>query len=72
MKQFFGGLMLAIGILMMTGSGLCTLAIIIFGAGGMSFSEAISMLPLPLIVGGIPFALGTGLFFIGRNLLREK
>ena len=72
MKQFFGGLMLAIGILMMTGSGLCTVAIIIFGASGMSFSEAISMLPLPLIVGGVPFALGTGLFFIGRNLLREK
>jgi hypothetical protein len=71
MKQFFGGLLLAIGILIMTGSGLCTLWIIGMGLSSMQIGEALSALPLPLIVGGVPFALGVGLFFIGRNLLRE-
>lgn len=73
MKQFFGGLLLAIGILIMTGSGLCTVVVIGMGlSSGMSANDALSALPLPLIVGGVPFAVGVGLFFIGRNLAREK
>ncbi len=73
MKQFFGGLLLATGILIMTGSGLCTVVVIGFGlSGGMSPGDALSMLPIPLLVGGIPFLTGLGLFFIGRNLSREQ
>jgi len=70
MRQFFGGLMLAIGILIMTGSGLCTLFVIGSGLSTMHIGEALTMLPLPLIVGGIPFLIGLGLFFGGRSLLR--
>ncbi|MDH7973592.1 hypothetical protein QH494_15480 [Sphingomonas sp. AR_OL41] len=73
MKQFFGGLLLAIGILIMTGSGLCTVVVIGMGlSGGMSPADALSALPIPLIVGGVPFLIGLGLFFIGRNLSREQ
>jgi hypothetical protein len=72
MKQFFGGLLLAIGILIMTGSGLCTVVVIGMGLTSMKIGEALSALPLPLIVGGVPFAIGLGLFFLGRNLSREQ
>ena len=71
MKQFVGGLLLAIGILMMTGSGLCTLWIIGAGLSSMRIGEALAALPIPLIVGGIPFAIGLGMFFGGRALLRD-
>jgi len=71
MRQFFGGLLLAIGILIMTGSGLCTLWIIGAGVSSMTLGEALSALPIPLIVGGIPFAIGLGMFFWGRALLRD-
>ncbi len=71
MKQFFGGLLLAVGILIMTGSGLCTLVVIGMGlSSGMGFAEALSALPLPLIVGGVPFLVGLGMFFGGRALSR--
>jgi len=73
MKQFFGGLLLAVGILIMTGSGLCT--VVIIGGGltsGTSLDQALSDLPLVLLIGGVPFALGLGLFFGGRALLRNR
>ncbi|HSI17324.1 MAG TPA: hypothetical protein VK980_06115 [Sphingomonas sp.] len=71
MRQFFGGLLLAIGILIMTGSGLCTIVIIGMGLSSMSIGEALSALPLPLIVGGVPFLIGLGMFFAGRALARD-
>jgi hypothetical protein len=71
MRQFFGGLLMAIGILIMTGSGLCTLWIIGAGISSMRMGEALSALPIPLIVGGVPFAIGLGMFFGGRALLRD-
>ena len=72
MRQFFGGLLMAIGILIMTGSGLCTIVVIGMGLSSMSPGEALSALPLPLIVGGVPFIIGLGMFFGGRRLLREQ
>lgn len=69
MRQLFGGLFLAIGILLIAVSGLCS-AVIIVG----SFSEAVrepSLLFLPLIVGGVPLAVGFGLFKWGQALLRQ-
>lgn len=67
MKQFFGGLLLAIGILLAAGSGLCTLFVIGSGMG----SGAGGLWVLAIVIGAVPFALGIGLFVIGRNLLRE-
>jgi hypothetical protein len=67
--RLFGGLLLGAGILIMTCSGLCSLVVVVMGIG-----EAIrepSIIMLPLLVGGIPFAIGFGAFRWGRYLLRE-
>lgn len=69
MSQLFGGLLLGVGILVMTCSGLCSLAVVVMGLG-MVFQEP-SVLLLPLLVGGIPFAIGFGMFRWGKWLLRQ-
>jgi hypothetical protein len=69
MKRLFGGLLLGIGILVMTCSGLCSLYVIAVG-----FSEAVSspaLILFPLIVGGVPFGIGFGLFKWGQKLLNQ-
>ena len=66
MKQIFGGILLAVGILIAGASGLCSLAVL-FGGGGTDFS----MLPLVLTIGGIPFAIGFGIGFGGWALIRS-
>lgn len=65
MKMLFGGILLAIGILIAGASGLCSLAVLLGGFGGFS------MLPVVLMVGGIPFAVGAALGFGGRALIRQ-
>lgn len=69
MSQLFGGLLLGVGILIMTCSGLCSLVVVVMGFGAV-FQEP-SILLLPLLVGGIPFAIGFGMFRWGRSLLRQ-
>jgi hypothetical protein len=69
-KRLFGGLLMGAGFLVMTTSGLCSLIVVIAG-----FSEAVrepSALLLPLVVGGIPFAMGFGMFRWGQWLLRPS
>jgi hypothetical protein len=68
MKGLFGGLLLGIGILIMTCSGLCSLVVVFMGFGEAMRDPSIIM--VPLLVGGIPFAIGVGLFWGGRALLR--
>lgn len=68
--RLFGGLLLGAGILVMTTSGLCSLVVVVAG-----FSEAMrepSSILMPLTLGGIPFALGFGMFRWGRWLLRRS
>ncbi|HET6941626.1 MAG TPA: hypothetical protein VFH89_05655 [Sphingomicrobium sp.] len=67
MKQLSGGILLAVGILIAGGSGLCSLAIL-FGSGEFSGLE---MLPAVLLIGGIPLLIGVGMAFGGRALLRS-
>lgn len=69
MKTLFGGILLAIGLLIAGASGLCSLTIL-----GMGLSESgglVTLLPMVAVVGGIPFAFGLMLFFGGRALLRQ-
>jgi len=69
MKRLFGGILLGIGILIAGASGLCTL----YGLA-MSFTEPssmLSMIPMVLIFGGIPFGIGVSILFGGRALLRS-
>jgi hypothetical protein len=68
--MLFGGLLLAVGLIVMLLSGLCSLAfwvMFLFEPGGFD----LSLLFTPLLVGGIPFLMGFGLFVGGRALVRE-
>ena len=66
--KFFGELLMALGILIATLSGLCS-AVILTGPDGPEISKA-AILPLIAIIGGLPFLSGVGMFFWGRWLLR--
>ena len=67
MKEVFGGILMAVGILIAGGSGLCSLMVLFSGGTGAD----ISMLPLVLVVGGIPLAAGAGIAFGGYCLIRS-
>ena len=68
MKKLFGGILMAVGILIAGASGLCSAAIIF--SGGMG-PEAMSMLPMVLMVGGIPFAVGVLIAIGGGALIKS-
>lgn len=68
MKSLFGGLLLGAGILIAGASGLCSL--VLLGMGVADPAGVMTLLPIVLIVGGLPFVIGLGLFFLGRSLLR--
>jgi len=69
MNRLFGGLLLAIGILLMTVSGICSAAVIV--AGLMDAVKEPALFLYPLIIGGVPLAIGFGLFKWGQILLRQ-
>jgi len=69
MNRLFGGLLLAVGILLMTVSGLCSAAVIVSGLSDAVKEPALFI--YPLIFGGVPLAIGFGMFKWGRWLLRE-
>jgi hypothetical protein len=76
-RRFFGGLLLALGILWMALSGACTLLFV--GAtvvsaltGSGSFGDITQMLPLELVIGVAGIAPGLAFFFIGRALLKPS
>jgi hypothetical protein len=74
MKTFFGGILLAIGILIAGASGLCSLTMLVSALGNLHGHEEFSgagMLPVIAIFGGIPFVIGLSLFFAGRSLIRS-
>lgn len=68
--RLFGGILIAIGILVMTCSGLCSLIVLASVFRG-AFQNPMIILP-PLFIGGIPFALGFGIFRWGQVLLRRS
>ncbi|WP_454886624.1 hypothetical protein [Sphingomonas oryzagri] len=70
MRTLFGGLLLAIGVLIAGASGLCSLTVL-FSAGSTSPQMWGSGLIMVAIFGGIPFAIGVGLIYAGRALIRE-
>jgi hypothetical protein len=67
MKEVFGGILMAVGILIAGGSGLCSLMVLFGGGIGVDMS----MLPLVLLIGGIPFAVGAAIAFGGHMLIRS-
>jgi len=70
MKTVFGGILMAVGILIAGASGLCSLYVI--GMGALGGGEGLGMIPLVLMIGGIPCAAGVGLILGGRALIRSE
>jgi hypothetical protein len=71
--KFFGGLLMGIGILITTLSGLCSawfLVMLVASPGSGGEFGGSGMLVLIAVIGGLPFASGIGLFFAGRALVR--
>jgi hypothetical protein len=75
---FFGAALMALGALMVVLSGLCSLVAFVSFAGSTSHSggnlgPALIGSGMTLAVfGGIPIAVGVGLFLVGRNLCRQR
>jgi hypothetical protein len=67
MKEVVGGLLMAVGILIAGGSGLCSLGVL-FSSGEFG---GVEMWPVVLIVGGIPLAAGVGIAYGGYALFRS-
>ena len=65
-----GGILLGIGILIAGLSGLCSLAMFVTELTSVhsNMSETTMLI---LMFGGIPFAIGVGLFFCGRQLIKS-
>lgn len=68
MKLLFGGILIAVGILIAGASGLCSLAVLFSGGG---IAPDLRMLPLVLVAGGLPVALGVLIALGGRSLIRQ-
>lgn len=66
MKELFGGILMGIGIIIAGASGLCSLMVLL----GDGF-RTLSMLGAVLMFGGPPIALGVGMFYGGRALIRQ-
>jgi hypothetical protein len=67
MKTVLGGILLAVGVLIAGGSGLCSL-LVLFSSGGMG---GLTMIPAVLLFGGVPFAIGAGMALGGHALIRS-
>lgn len=76
LRRFFGGLLIAVGGLIATLSGLCSLGIVAMSLG-MSLkgpavlSNLLVQAVLVGVFGGLPFAVGVGLIIAGRAAMRS-
>jgi hypothetical protein len=70
--RFFGGLLMAAGVLIAVTAGLCTLIITAMGLTSPQSNMNDMMDSIPIVVGAgvIPCGFGVTLFFIGRRLFR--
>jgi hypothetical protein len=69
LKALFGGVLIAAGILIASGSGLCTVYFV--SGSDSSLSEWLSAAPLILLWTGAPMAFGVWLAVQGRRMIRE-
>ena len=72
MNRLIGSILLGVGILIAGASGLCSAGFILFALFGVfqQGSGGLVLLPLVLLVGGVPFAIGFGLYKWGQSLIR--
>lgn len=67
--KLFGGLLMAVGALMVGLCGLCSAAFLVVTLGGSPGAIG-GMVVLALVVGGVPIAAGVALLLFGRRLWR--
>jgi hypothetical protein len=77
-RRFAGGCLLAVGLMIATLCGACTLLVagsFLFGAlgptGRMQLSMILTTLMVPAIIGGVPTAIGVALAVVGWRMLRR-
>lgn len=68
--KILGSILMGIGILIAGLSGLCSLVFFVTEITSLH-SQTGDLIGAVLMVGGIPFAIGAGLFFLGRHLIRK-
>jgi len=74
LQKFVGALFMAVGLAMAAMCGLCGSAFVLGGLWSAITShnhDGLGLSGLGLLMGGIPAALGVGLFLLGRNLRRS-
>lgn len=69
MRRLFGGILLAVGVLLAGACGICSLAVLLSGPSGSSPDG--SMLGLVLLFGGPPVALGIMMIVGGLRMVRQ-
>lgn len=67
----FGALLMAVGGLIAGLCGLCSAAVLVFAAS-QSLGDFAQFGLMALVIGGIPGAVGVGLFVWGRSLRKQK
>ncbi|HEX7761544.1 MAG TPA: hypothetical protein VF459_18700 [Caulobacteraceae bacterium] len=72
--RFFGALLMVVGTLIGLLSGLCSLGffVIMLSEPGGNSGAVISGLAMVAVIGGVPFAFGLVIFFVGRGLYRAS
>ena len=75
LKKFCGGMLFSIGLFVCVLSGGCTALAVVTGIMmffGLLFDgkflDALQLAALPALFGGIPFAIGFGLFKLGKKM----
>jgi len=71
MKPVFGGIMIAVGVLVAGASGLCSI-LFLSPAGGLEGPPPGDLVAMVLIIGGIPFIAGILLVVGGYFLARRN
>ena len=70
--RLFGALLMVVGGLIAVLSGLCSLGLVVMMVAhpGPGAAEVVSAMGVVAIFGGIPLAVGGGVFLVGRSLWR--
>jgi hypothetical protein len=73
MSKLVGSIMIGVGLLIAGLSGLCSVAfgVMLLGSSGVDAKVILQWLGAVAVFGGIPFAIGLGLFFGGRSVVRK-
>lgn len=68
-KQFIGLMLVVVGVLWMTASGLCSLGfLVMIFPEASDLREVLSILPMIVIIGGFSLGIGFVLYIVGRAL----